>query len=211
MADRPSNVFSCFLSIKFIGLMIRYSGLACRFEKLTVCPFGANENLSSWPFTWSPPHPPAGVYLERTTKSACLKKITTLSWNKHMIHYTCPGSYQFLLKVNCKLFRIKFGLSCPEVASTRGGGYLTRFWTGTCHRGFKHIPVPYTNFSKMYTRLYTNLSKIYTGFYTNFPKMHTRPYTNCENCENRYRSLYQNHENRYRSLYQNRENRYPSR
>ena len=88
---------------------------------------------------------------------------------------------------------------------------MTRFWTGTCRRGFKHIPVPYTNFSKMYTRLYTNLSKIYTGLYTNFPKMHTRPYTNCENCENRYRSLYQNHENRYRSLCQNRENRYPSR
>ena len=92
-----------------------------------------------------------------------------------------------------------------------GGGYLTRFWTGTCHRGCKHIPVPYTNFSKMYTRLYTNLSKIYTGLYTNFPKMHTRPYTNCENFENRYRSLYQNRENRYRSLYQSRENRYPSR
>ena len=28
-----------------------------------------------------------------------------------------------------------------------GGGYLTRFWTGMCHRGFKNIPVPYTNFS----------------------------------------------------------------
>ena len=54
-----------------------------------------------------------------------------------------------------------------------GGGYLTSFWTGTCHRGFKNIPVPYTNYSKMYTRLYTN-----------FPKMHTRPYANCENCEN---------------------------
>ena len=91
------------------------------------------------------------------------------------------------------------------------GGNLTRFLTGTCHRGFKHIPVPYTNFSKMYTRLYTNLSEICTGLYTNFPKMHTRPYTNCKNCENRYRSLYQNRENRYRSLYQNRENRHPSR
>ena len=43
-----------------------------------------------------------------------------------------------------------------------GGGYLTSFCTGTCHRGFKNIPVPYTNFSKMYTRLYTNFSKIYT-------------------------------------------------
>ena len=83
---------------------------------------------------------------------------------------------------------------------TQGGGYLTRFWTGTCHRGFKNIPVPYTNFSKMYTRLYTKFSKTYTRLYTNFPKMHTRPYTNCENCENRYRSLYQNRENRYRSL-----------
>ena len=91
------------------------------------------------------------------------------------------------------------------------GGYLTSFWTGTCHRGFKNIPVPYTNFSKMYTQLYTNFSKIYTRLYTNFPKMHTRSYTNCKNCENRYRSLYQNHENRYRSLYQNREKRYSSR
>ena len=80
-----------------------------------------------------------------------------------------------------------------------GGGYLTRFWAGTCHRGFKHIPVPYTNFAKMYTRLYTNLSKIYTGLYTNFPKMHTQPYTNCENCENRYCSLYHNREHRYPS------------
>ena len=61
-----------------------------------------------------------------------------------------------------------------------GGGYLTRFWTGTCHRGFKNIPVPYTNCSKIHTRLYTNFSKIYTRLYTNFPKMHTRPYTNCE-------------------------------
>ena len=86
-----------------------------------------------------------------------------------------------------------------KIDCTRGGGYLTRFWTGTCHRGCKHIPVPYTNFSKMYTRLYTNLFKIYTGLYTNFPKMHTQPYTNCENCENRYRSLYQNRENRYPS------------
>ena len=82
---------------------------------------------------------------------------------------------------------------------------------GTCHRGFKNIPVPYTNFSKMYTQLSTNFSKIYTRLYTNFPKMHTRSYTNCKNCGNRYRSLYQNHENRYRSLYQNREKRYPSR
>ena len=80
---------------------------------------------------------------------------------------------------------------------------MTRFWTGKCHRGFKHLPVPYTNFSKMHTRLYTNLSKIYTGLYTNSLKMHTRPYTNCENCENRYRSLYQNRENRY-SLVSNR-------
>ena len=114
-------------------------------------------------------------------------------------------------------FLFSFSLKClnlhslPYLHDPRGGGYLTRFWTGTCHRGLKHIPVPYTNFSKMYTRLYTNLSKIYTGLYTNFPKMHTRPYTNCENRENRYRSLYQNRENRYRSLYQNCENRYPSR
>ena len=29
-----------------------------------------------------------------------------------------------------------------------GGGYLTRFWRGMCDRGFKNIPVPYTNFAK---------------------------------------------------------------
>ena len=87
-----------------------------------------------------------------------------------------------------------------KISVIEPGGYLTRLWTGTCHQGFKNIPVPYTKFSKMYTRLYTN-----------FPKMYTRPYTNCENCENRYRSLSQNRENRYPSLYQNRENRYPSR
>ena len=54
------------------------------------------------------------------------------------------------------------------------GGYFTRFWTGTCHRSFKNIPVPYTNFPKIYTRPCTN-----------FLKMH------------RYRSLYQNHKNQY--------------
>ena len=70
------------------------------------------------------------------------------------------------------------------IGNSRGGGYLTKFWTGTCHRSFKNIPVPYTNFSKVDTRLYTNFSKIYTRLYTNFPKIHTRPYTNCENCEN---------------------------
>ena len=80
-----------------------------------------------------------------------------------------------------------------------GGGTLTRFSTGSCHRGFKNIPVPYTNFSKLYTRLYTNFSKIYTRLYTKFPKMHTRSYTNCVNCENWYRSLYQNREIRYPS------------
>ena len=32
------------------------------------------------------------------------------------------------------------------------GVHLTRFWSGMCHRGFKNIPVPYTNFSKKYIR-----------------------------------------------------------
>ena len=64
--------------------------------------------------------------------------------------------------------------------SPGGGEYLTSFWTGTCHQVFKNIPVPYTNLSKMYTRLHTSFSKIYTRLCTNFPKMHTRPYTNCE-------------------------------
>ena len=123
-----------------------------------------------------------------------LQHVASFSICYHLLLFLAPQR-RFLSKTWCR---------------TRGGGYLTRFWTGTCHRGFKHIPVPYTNFSKMYTQLYTNLYKIYTGLYTNFPKMHTRPCTNCENCENRYRSSYQNRENRYRSLYQNRENRYRS-
>ena len=59
-----------------------------------------------------------------------------------------------------------------------GGGYLNRFWSGTCHRSFKNIPVPYTNFAKKYTRPYTNFPKMYTRPYTNFAKMYTRPYTN---------------------------------
>ena len=49
-------------------------------------------------------------------------------------------------------------------------GYLTRFWTGTCHRSFKNMPVRYTNLSKMYARLCTNFSKIYAQLYTNFSK-----------------------------------------
>ena len=48
------------------------------------------------------------------------------------------------------------------------GGDLTRFWTGTCHRSFKNIPLPYTNFSKMYTRPYTNLRSIYPTLYQFF-------------------------------------------
>ena len=40
-----------------------------------------------------------------------------------------------------------------------GGSNLTRFWSGTCHRSFKSVPVPYTNFPKKYTRPYTNFPK----------------------------------------------------
>ena len=80
------------------------------------------------------------------------------------------------------------------------GVHLTRFWSGTCHRGFKNIPVPYTNFLKKYTRsLYQFFEKVY-------PTLYFIP-----NLENRYPSLYQNYENWYRSLYQYLENRYPSR
>ena len=50
-----------------------------------------------------------------------------------------------------------------------GGGVVDQILDGDGHRGFKTITVPYTNFSKMYTRLYTNFSKIYTRRYTNFP------------------------------------------
>ena len=112
------------------------------------------------------------------------------------------GSSSNLISLDWHLLKLRalmFLNSTNNKTQTPGGGYLTRFWTGTCHRGFKNIPVPYTNFSKMYTRLYTNFSKTYTRLYTKFPKVHTRPYTNFENCENRYRSLYQNRENRYPS------------
>ena len=79
-----------------------------------------------------------------------------------------------------------------------GGGYLTRFWMGTCHH-FKNIPIPYTNFCKLYTWLYINFSKIHNRLYTNFLKMHTQPYTNCESWKSWYRSLYQDRENWYPS------------
>ena len=55
-----------------------------------------------------------------------------------------------------------------------GGGYLTRFWTGTCHRSFKNRPVSYTIFLKIYTRLYTNFPKIPIS---KILKIDTVPYT----------------------------------
>ena len=67
-----------------------------------------------------------------------------------------------------------------DACSSGGGGDLTRFWSGTCHRGFKNIPVPYINFLKKYTRPYTNLSKKYIRpdiFHIKILKIGTVPYT----------------------------------
>ena len=41
----------------------------------------------------------------------------------------------------------------PTTPGGGGGVHLTRFWSRTCHRGFKNISVPYTNFLKKYTRI----------------------------------------------------------
>ena len=57
---------------------------------------------------------------------------------------------------------------------------LTRFLSGTCHRGFKSIPFPYTNILKKCTQPYNNISKKYIGHYISY-----------RNPENRHRSLYQ--------------------
>ena len=63
---------------------------------------------------------------------------------------------------------------------TARGVHLTRFWSGTCHRGLKNIPVPYTNFLKKYIRPYTNFSKKYIRpyiFHLKILKIGTVPYT----------------------------------
>ena len=72
----------------------------------------------------------------------------------------------------------------------RGGGTLPDFGTGTCHQGFKNIPVCYTYFSKMYTQLLpifrkwipdpipiAKIAKIDTAPYTKIVKIDTVPYT----------------------------------
>ncbi len=66
-------------------------------------------------------------------------------------------------------------------------GYLTWFWSGTYHRSFKNIPVPYI-------------------FIPNFPKKYTRPYTNFP--KKVCLTFYQFSEHVYptHSLYQNRKN-----
>ena len=73
------------------------------------------------------------------------------------------------------------------------GVHLTRFWSGTCHRGFKNIPVPYTNFLKTYTRpelipifrqsisdliFHSKILQIGTVPYTKIVKIDTVLYTN---------------------------------
>ena len=69
----------------------------------------------------------------------------------------------------------------PFWKETSRGVHLTRFWSGTCHRGFKNIPVPYTNFSKKYIRPYvfhSKILKIGTVSYTKIVKIDTVLYTN---------------------------------
>ena len=69
-------------------------------------------------------------------------------------------------KISILILNIVSLLSIPKPRKCGGSGpgggvHLTRFWSGTCHRGFKNIPIPYTNFLKKYTRPYTNFSKKY--------------------------------------------------
>ena len=56
-----------------------------------------------------------------------------------------------------------------EISRGGGGVHLTRFWSGTCHRGFKNVPVPHTKFLKKYTRTYTNLSRKYRVSQKKYP------------------------------------------
>ena len=67
--------------------------------------------------------------------------------------------------------------------------HLTRFWSGTCHRGFKNISVPKTNFWRTYIRPFTNFSyKVYQKLksYTRILKVPCRSLN--QYCENRYPS-----------------------
>ena len=59
------------------------------------------------------------------------------------------------------------------------GVHLTRFWSRTCHRGFKNIPVPCNNVFKQYTRPYTNFSKSISDLllHANILPIGTVPYT----------------------------------
>ena len=70
-------------------------------------------------------------------------QLPTLSWYSFTLQ---------ILRQHAKYFEI--------ARRTRSRG-MTRFWSGTCHQGFKNIPVPYTNFLKKYTRTYTNFSRKY--------------------------------------------------
>ena len=49
-------------------------------------------------------------------------------------------SFQQISDSKCKKLHIR--------GSVARGVHLTRLWSGTCHRGFKNIPVPYTTFLK---------------------------------------------------------------
>ena len=61
------------------------------------------------------------------------------------------------------------------------GGYLTRFWMGTCHRGLKTIPVPYTILYQFFQNVYPTLYQFF---------------------RNIFRTLYHFSENAYATLYQ---------
>ena len=72
-----------------------------------------------------------------------------------------------------------------EISIPRGGEmHLTRFCSGTCHRGFKNIPVPCTDLLKKVYPSYTNFSKRGISDLIHF----------IPNLDHRNRSLYHNSE-----------------
>ena len=68
-------------------------------------------------------------------------------------------------------------LSCSQPGE---GVHLTRFWSGTCHRSFRNIPVPYTkSFEKSILDLIPIFRKSISNliFHTKTLKIGTVPYT----------------------------------
>ena len=108
---------------------------------------------------------------------------------KNCLYIPCKGYTKDSIYESNTLFMLVKPLSHQVVAVAARGVHLTRFWSGTCHRGFKNIPVPYTNVSKKYIRpyvfhikilkrgtvSYTKIVKIDTVVYTNICRMETLP------------------------------------